>query len=306
MKLLLTSVLATIILLTMAEKNDTVSFRPASQSQKPIFSFGIIADVQYADNDPVGTRFYRSSPGKLREALSSLNNDSAEFIVNLGDLIDKDFNSYKTVMNIIDSSGLKIYHIAGNHDYSVEPRLKKQIPVITSTKNDDFYFVYKNFRFIFLNGNEVSTYISNKQSIINQATEYLAAMKNRGEINALDWNGGFSSKQLKWLQEQLNEASSKNEKVILLCHFPVFPENVHNLLNSNEVLALLGNYNNVIAWFNGHNHAGNYGNYNMIHFVTFKGMVETESKNSFALVEVYNNKIWIRGFGREKSQILAY
>jgi hypothetical protein len=44
----------------------------------------------------------------------------------------------------------------------------------------------------------------------------------------------------------------------------------------------------------------------MIHFVTFKGMVETDANNSFALVEVYKNKIWIRGYGREKSQILAY
>jgi hypothetical protein len=35
-------------------------------------------------------------------------------------------------------------------------------------------------------------------------------------------------------------------------------------------------------------------------------MVETDSTNSFALVEVYKNKIWIRGNGREKSQILAF
>jgi len=35
-------------------------------------------------------------------------------------------------------------------------------------------------------------------------------------------------------------------------------------------------------------------------------MVETEKTGSYALVEVYTNKIWIRGGGREKSQILAY
>ncbi|MBN2632621.1 MAG: hypothetical protein JXR66_03630 [Bacteroidales bacterium] len=66
------------------------------------------------------------------------------------------------------------------------------------------------------------------------------------------------------------------------------------------------NYDNIIAWFSGHNHAGNYGNFNMIHFVTFRGMVETAERNSFAVVEVYPNKIWIKGSGREKSQILAY
>jgi hypothetical protein len=37
-----------------------------------------------------------------------------------------------------------------------------------------------------------------------------------------------------------------------------------------------------------------------------RGMVETEKTNSYSLVEVYKNKIWIKGSGREKSQILAY
>jgi hypothetical protein len=35
-------------------------------------------------------------------------------------------------------------------------------------------------------------------------------------------------------------------------------------------------------------------------------MVETENTGSFARVDVYGNKIWITGSGREKSQILAY
>ena len=91
-----------------------------------------------------------------------------------------------------------------------------------------------------------------------------------------------------------------------MCHFPVFPAEEHNLLNYKDVLTILEGYHNIIAWFNGHNHAGNYGNFNMIHFITMKGMVETETTNSFALVEVYKNKIWIKGSGREKSQILAY
>jgi hypothetical protein len=77
-------------------------------------------------------------------------------------------------------------------------------------------------------------------------------------------------------------------------------------LNYKEVLPVLEKHNNIIAWFNGHNHNGSYGNFNMIHFVTLRGMVETENNNSFALVEVYRNKIWIKGSGREKSQILAY
>jgi hypothetical protein len=37
-----------------------------------------------------------------------------------------------------------------------------------------------------------------------------------------------------------------------------------------------------------------------------KGMVETENVNSFASVEVYNNKLVIKGSGNEKSQTLLF
>lgn len=166
--------------------------------------------------------------------------------------------------------------------------------------------MHEKIRFIFLNGNELSTYASNNKGEIKDATDYIEALKNEGSINAVDWNGGIRRKQLEWLRDELNNSKEADEKVILFCHFPVWPENNHNLLNYKEVLSLLEKYPNIVAWFNGHNHAGNYGNFNMIHFVTLKGMVETETSNSFALVEVYKNKLWIKGYGREKSQILAF
>jgi hypothetical protein len=278
----------------------------AEQSQKPLFSFGIITDVQYCDCDPEGTRFYRNSPPKLRIAVNSLRLDSADFLVNLGDLINSGNNSFKTVLDIIDSSGLKTFHCTGNHDYSVETRFKKRLPVPMPSKEGYYSFVHKGFRFIFLNGNELSIYASANKSAIRKAQDYITALKNEGSINAIDWNGGMSLAQLSWLDSQLNEATLKNEKTFIMCHFPVYPENVHNLLNYKDVNAILGKYHNVIAWFSGHNHGGNYGNFNMIHFVTLKGMVETESISSFALVEVWHNKIWIKGSGRERGQILAY
>ena len=229
----------------MPDKNHSGGLQPVDQSQKPLFSFGIIADVQYADHDPGGNRFYRSSLIKLREAVTSFKEDSADFIINLGDLIDRDYGSYKTVLGIIDSSGLNVYHVTGNHDYSVDSRFKKRLPVLPSSSKEGYYsFIYKNFRFIFLNGNEISTYLSNNKTAIKKAEDYIARMKDKGENNAIDWNGGISSKQLAWLTNQLNEATGKNEKVFLICHFPVVPENVHNLLNYKEVLPILEKYHN--------------------------------------------------------------
>lgn len=293
------------ILFSMSFQNESAAQIPSTQSLKPLFSFGVIADVQYCNCEPKGTRFYKSSLTKLREAVNTFKSDTVNFVVNLGDLIDREFDSYKPVMSILDSSKLKIYHVSGNHDYSVDSRNKKKIPVLKPHTKGYYSFVHGNFRFIFLNGNEISTYSTNNKKI-KEAEELLASLKAANEINALDWNGGFSEVQIAWLKNELDAATATGEKAFLFCHFPLFPENTHNLLNYKEALTLLEKYQNIIAWFNGHNHAGNYGNLNMIYFVNFKGMVDTESTNSFAIVDVYKNKLWIRGSGREKSQILAY
>jgi len=279
---------------------------PEDQSQKPLFTFGLVSDIQYCDCDPAGTRYYRESRGKLSEAVNSFSADSVNFIISLGDIIDRGYESYKPVLDILDSSGIQVFHVTGNHDYSVDDRYKKRLPLPVPGKDGYYSFKHLNYRFIALNGNEISTYSSTNKTAIKKAEEYLAILKDSGNVNAIDWNGGISSKQLEWLKSELDDATAKKENVFILCHFPSYPENIHNLLNYKEVNTLLANYQNIIAWFGGHNHAGNYGNFNMIHFVTMKGMVETEFINSFAVVEVYWNKIWIKGAGREKSQILAY
>lgn len=305
MKLLIASLFVSIIMNTIPDNPDSGNKLPLIQS-KPLFSIGVISDVQYCNYEPEGTRFYRSSLAKLREAANAFKSDSVSFIVNLGDLIDRDFKSYKPVLEILDSSKLKVYHVAGNHDYSVAPGYKKKIPALKQSKEGYYSFIQGNFRFIILNGNEISLYASDNKKSIKKAGEYLSALKAENEINAMEWNGGIGPAQYNWLKKELDVSTEAGEKVFIFCHFPIVPENVHNLLNYKEVLSLLEKYHNIIAWFNGHNHAGNYGNFNMIHFVNFKGMVETESINSYAIVDVYKNKLWIRGSGREKSQILAY
>ncbi len=302
----MTTLITLIIASVMSLENPESPKSGAEQSQEPFFSFGIIADVQYCDCEPEGTRFYRNSLSKLRYAVNSLQQDSVDFLVNLGDLINKDYNSYKKVLEIIDSSGIKTYHCTGNHDYSVENKYKKRLPIPMPSKEGYYSFMHKGFRFIFLNGNELSIYASPNKNSIKKARDYITYLKNEGAINAIDWNGGVSQTQLSWLGSQLDDATRNNEKVFIMCHFPVYPENLHNLLNYRDVNAILERYRNVIAFFSGHNHAGNYGNFNMIHFVTLKGMVETENTSSFSLVEVYHNKIWIKGSGRERGQILAY
>ena len=216
---------AIIISFSMPDKNVSEIESAPEQEQIPLFRFGVLTDVQYCECDPAGTRYYRSSLQKLREAVNSFKTDSMAFIVDLGDLIDKEFTSYKPVMNILDSSGLKVWHATGNHDYSVDQKYKKRIPQLENHKEGYYSFNQNEFRFIVLNGNDISTYGTGNKKTVEEAQQLITKIRAEGEPNAIDWNGGLGEKQMGWFKSQLDNASVKNEKVIILCHFPVWPEN---------------------------------------------------------------------------------
>jgi len=290
----------------MNSSNEPEEIRKNQIHDLPVISVGVFADAQYADEDPSINRYYRLSKDRLQEAYDTFRCENVNFVINLGDLINSDYVSYKPVLEIIGSSGIETHHVTGNHDYAVDDRMKSRIPVLSHNRSGYSSMIREGFRFIFLNGNEISIYAYSDVSEIKKHQVYLDSLKLAGKQNALEWNGGIGKRQLEFLKKQLDEASKRNEKVIISCHFPVYPENLHNLFNYGEALQLLKKYNNVIAWFAGHNHAGNYGISGPTHFITFRGMVETSEKNSFAIIRIYSNKLVIKGYGREQDREIRF
>ena len=63
---------------------------PVAAQDKPLVRFGAIADPQYAPAAPRGTRYYANSLWKLSEAIEKLNGENLDFVVTLGDIIDRD------------------------------------------------------------------------------------------------------------------------------------------------------------------------------------------------------------------------
>lgn len=279
---------------------------PAEQisGEQPIFSFGIFADAQYADVASAGNRYYSSSLARLKDAYETFRNEKVDFVINLGDLIDRNLSSFAPVIEIIRESGIKTFHVTGNHDYAVPLEDKDKLPVMA--KDDYYSFSLKGFRFIFLDGNEVSLYSAMSESDEKFANDLLTGMRASGMKNATDWNGAMSPEQIKWLDKELSRAELKDERAIIICHFPIFPDDVHNLLNYNEALSVLDEHTHVIAWFAGHNHAGNYGRYKNVHCLTFRGMVETSSSTSFAVIDVLSDRLIVRGSGREENRTLVF
>ncbi|HRX11873.1 MAG TPA: metallophosphoesterase [Draconibacterium sp.] len=275
----------------------------------PSFSqikIGVFADCQYCDCETAGTRFYRNSLQKLDDCINIFNkNEELSFVVGLGDLIDRGFSNFDSVNLILAKSKNEVYHVIGNHDLSVEKEQFENVPGKLNLNETWYSVTEKGWRFIFLNGNDITFHSTNKETV-KRAEEISAKLKEEGKPNYYDWNGGIGSKQMNWFEEELQNASSKKQKVAVFCHYPLLPFDAHTLWNSDEVLSILQKFNCVKIYLNGHNHAGNYAFQNGVHFVNLKGMVETENENAFSVITFSNEKIEIKGFGREVSRSLIF
>jgi 3',5'-cyclic AMP phosphodiesterase CpdA len=276
-------------------------------SKAPLFSFGVITDVQYYDGPNAGSRYYKSSPEKLSKIVEAFNEQPIDFVVNLGDLIDQNWASYDDLLPILSRLKMPIYHVLGNHDFSVEAGKIGQVATKLSMPARYYAIKHKHMRLLFLDGNDHSTYGQEKGSKLQKkAVQHLSSLKEIKSKNAQEWNGGLGNRQLKWLKKQLDKSAKAGEIVLINCHFPIQPVGAsHNLWNDKEVVSLLNQYPHVKAWFNGHNHVGGYEWLGGKHFVNFKGIVERDNL-PWSIVEVYDDHLIINGQNEEPDRLLNF
>ena len=62
----------------------------------------------------------------------------------------------------------------------------------------------------------------------------------------------------------------------------------------------------MVAYIAGHYHPGNYGFKSGKHYLTHKGMVETESVNSFSVFSIYPGKMIQNGYGLNQDRIVNW
>ena len=272
-----------------------------------LFSFGLIADPQFADAETKGNRYYSKSLEKLEKSIDELNTHNLSFIVTLGDMIDRDYSSFDKILPILNNSKTVVYNVIGNHDFAVSDKYKDEVR--QRLKNNKGYFVFSvgDFDFIILDGSEVSTFAAKKDS--KQYKFALAKqedLKATGAKNAVSYNGAIGKRQLKWLEKRLKKTAKADKKAILFCHWQLLPESSLQLWNSQEVLKIIDNHDCVVAWIAGHNHEGDYFKSGNIHHLTMKGMIETEHTGSYGIMEVYPDKLFLKGYGDQKDFILEF
>jgi manganese-dependent ADP-ribose/CDP-alcohol diphosphatase len=272
-----------------------------SQSESDL-RIGLVADPQYADNPTAGKRYYRESLWKLKEAIVTFNDNDVDFVQNLGDIIDKGWENYDSIIPVYQhlKPGIDNYHLLGNHDYAIDSSHLANL--LETLSMPDFYYSYvkKTWRFIVLDATDYS-YFSNSihKHDTNQINSYFES--TNGKPNNYSWNSAIGKKQQNWLKQELEDAELLKQKVIVFSHMPLRPLNsAENLWNNEEIIDIIENSSNVVAFINGHNHAGDYVFKNGIHYITILGMVDTMI-NSYGILEIYKNSLVLRGYGNQKS-----
>ena len=271
------------------------------------FEIGLVADAQFADVEDKGTRFYRKSIGKLGVAVDHFNGRDLAFCVHLGDLIDREWKSFDAITQPLARSRHRWHQLLGNHDFEVLDARKPEVPKRLGMAWRYGSFDHGGFRFAVLDTNDASTYAHPAGTPENvAAVKELARLTAAKVRQAKPWNGGLGAAQLAWLDRICAEARTAGRKVIVLAHHPVFPDNEHNVWNSGAVLALLDRHPHVVAWLNGHNHAGAYGERSGVPYVTMRGMVETADTTAYATARVLADRIVLTGHGREPSREMRF
>jgi 3',5'-cyclic AMP phosphodiesterase CpdA len=276
-------------------------------SAEPFLRFGVIADPQYADADPRPemARYYRNSPAKLAEAIETFNGEDLAFVVTLGDLIDRDWGSFDRILPAYEALRHESVLLPGNHDFSVASEKLADVHARLGMPAPWHQFLRGGIRFVVIDGNEISLFSTPEGEPRNdEAKRRLEALTAAGAINAKPWNAGMGDGQFAWLEQTLADARERGEKVVVMGHYPLFPQHDHNLWDCDRVVDLFERAGNVLAYLNGHYHAGNLGRHGSTWYVNFKGMVDTETENTFAVVEIHADRIEIVGHGREESRTL--
>lgn len=275
--------------------------------ESPALRFAVVADVQYADKPAQGKREYRESKAKLAAAVSEINPQAVDFVIQLGDLIDEGMDNLAAILPVYRGFRAKKYHVLGNHDLSAGRAVLLERLAMRGPYYD---FSLKGWRFVVLDGMDISAeggWPAGSPNLL-AGERMLDRLKTRSSPNALPWDGGIGEAQKRWLRRTLHAAERAGERVIVFCHFPILAAAstpVHLLWNHDEVLGILSSSPAVAAYMNGHDHQGGYAEEGGIHFVTFQGLVESGADNAYAVVEVFSDRLEIQGHGTVLSRSLA-
>lgn len=317
----------------MGSANGLVNAR----GSQPLFSFGVISDVQYADI-PDGRsflgvpRYYRHSLVVLQRAVKKWNYQRPKFVMNFGDIIDgfcpkdQSLDAVKKLVREFDNFNGPVYHMIGNHCLYNLPR-EKLLPLLRIHSHDDrAYYDFSpipEYRFVILDGYDISAIGWPKDHPKTlKALKFLDEKNPNSDKNSpngladlerrfLMFNGAVGKEQLEWLDNVLSDATKLNQKVVVCCHLPLDPNASSRealLWNYVEVMEVLHGYSCVKVCLAGHDHKGGHSiDSHGIHHRVFEAALECPpGTDAFGCVDVFDDRLSLSGTDRMKSTEMIF
>uniref|UniRef100_A0A7N0TP38 Manganese-dependent ADP-ribose/CDP-alcohol diphosphatase n=1 Tax=Kalanchoe fedtschenkoi TaxID=63787 RepID=A0A7N0TP38_KALFE len=301
-----------------------------ANAKRPVFSFGVISDVQYADI-PDGRsflgvpRYYRHSILVLQRAVRKWNeHQSLKFVINFGDIVDgfcpkdQSFKAVKKVVDEFEKFDGPTYHMIGNHCLYNLSR-DKLLPQLKIPGSDGCaYYDFSpspGYRIVVLDGYDISA-IGWPEDHPNsqQALRVLQEKNPNSDKNSpeglvgpdrrfLMFNGAVGTQQLEWLDCILQDATKLNQKVLVCCHIPLDPGSsscAALLWNYDEVMSVIHKYNCVKICLAGHAHKGGHSvDSHGIHHRTFEAALECPpGTDAYGYIDVFDDSITLVGTDR--------
>jgi len=231
-----------------------------------------ISDVHFSqelDNTPYKLR--KNSPELFDDAIAQINEiPGVSFVMFGGDLVDRAKES--ELLGFLEhAKNIRApwYYTFGNHDSMLGGHLTPERYIANVKKaNPNFKSDKTYYSFSPKNGYKVIVL----DSIIR---------------DRLTSNGEIPKEELEWLDKELNAA--KKQVVLIFLHVPIqepIAAEHHKMLNSQEVMNVIGKYKNPIAVFQGHYHVSKIKQMNNILFVSTPALVSYP--NAFREIKITN------------------
>ncbi|CAM6116011.1 unnamed protein product [Calypogeia fissa] len=292
------------------------------EARKPLFSFGIVADIQYGDLDTAGPdrkghiKRYREAPGKLEKAVEAFNSRKNEilYVLTLGDIVEGNATlelTYKDLQEVLvrlEKLKLPVYHLLGNHCLNVTREIiMKELGLTARYYRKD---IYPGWALVVLDSMDLSVVWHSDAEQYKEAMAFLEEhpLVTDESNQMVEWNGGIGSKQKAWLAGVLQEAQRDGTRLIVASHIPILKgsaPDTHLMWNFEEVASMLLGCPAVVLYICGHYHKGGYARQGNQHFVTVQSIVEAPTgSEAHGFVHVNDDKITIEGHGYVDSRVL--
>jgi predicted phosphodiesterase len=209
----------------------------------------------------------------VEEAVAAINRDTVNFTVELGDMIDRDYQNFEPVIQRLNTLNNKWIFIPGNHDFNVSAGLKGKVRNMIPVKKGYWSEEMGDVRLIYLNG---------------------------FEKKVLGWNGALGKIQLAWIKSEVEKANLAHQKLILFAHQLIVPGDSHSLLECREMVDILSASQHSVLYICGHKHSGSDTAIGNIRILNLKGMVE-QKKTSFGVLSLYPDRWELKGYGSQES-----